>query len=447
MNQQSPWLEDLNRSRPVQKLESDISTDVLIIGGGIAGISTAYFVLTHTKLNVVLAEATQVGHGATGHNAGQMVAYFETPLHHLAKIHGAQKVIRAKEDVVSGWKLVKEIYKKAHLKTPCRIFKGVTGFTTSSGVLNRLEELHLQKDAHIPQEPMLVASDSSLALRIPDTYRPLCRLVPKATIKKLLHSKSDDFIAANLSRRGVLNSARFSEEVATYLVKTFPARFSLYEQTPVSTLLLKRNITQSSANNRTISASYTVLCTNGYEYLKIKNIHGRQIPSLTKRIIQTVGFMAGYTYESLNRTPHIHIYRDVTHQGKNDYYYLTKRSHLGRQLVTLGGGYELVLKNKSYEPQSSYSYPQKAEDNLKSFLAQYYMPFASHARPFTYKWHGVMGYTQNGLRLIGKEPRNSRLLYNLGCNGTGILHSLFGAKKISKLLSGSRYRASIFDPT
>jgi glycine/D-amino acid oxidase-like deaminating enzyme len=57
-----------------------------------------------------------------------------------------------------------------------------------------------------------------------------------------------------------------------------------------------------------------------------------------------------------------------------------------------------------------------------------------------------MGYTPNLVRLIGTEPRNPVLMYNLGCNGIGILPSLYGAQRIADIVSQKDIEVSIFDP-
>jgi glycine/D-amino acid oxidase-like deaminating enzyme len=36
-------------------------------------------------------------------------------------------------------------------------------------------------------------------------------------------------------------------------------------------------------------------------------------------------------------------------------------------------------------------------------------------------------------------------MYNLGCNGVGILPSIYGAKRIAQLLAGETLGPSIFD--
>ncbi len=53
------------------KLESDLTADVAIIGGGFTGVATA-LELAERGLSVVLCEANQIGWGATGRNGGQI---------------------------------------------------------------------------------------------------------------------------------------------------------------------------------------------------------------------------------------------------------------------------------------------------------------------------------------------------------------------------------------
>ena len=56
-----------------------------------------------------------------------------------------------------------------------------------------------------------------------------------------------------------------------------------------------------------------------------------------------------------------------------------------------------------------------------------------------------MGYTKNRLRMIGPDPEHERLLYNLGCNGVGILPSIFGGDKVARQIAGEEFPPSIFD--
>ena len=62
--------------------------DVAIIGAGIAGVATAFFVLRSTSSSVLLIERDRVARGATGRNAGQLTTYFERPLYDIADEFG-----------------------------------------------------------------------------------------------------------------------------------------------------------------------------------------------------------------------------------------------------------------------------------------------------------------------------------------------------------------------
>lgn len=67
----SLWLDGAARAHP--PLEHGLTADVAVIGGGIAGVATAYF-LAGAGARVVLLEARGVAEGASGRNAGFLLA-------------------------------------------------------------------------------------------------------------------------------------------------------------------------------------------------------------------------------------------------------------------------------------------------------------------------------------------------------------------------------------
>ena len=67
----SLWLDSQQRLHP--PLEADVTADVAIVGAGIAGIATAYF-LAAAGASVVVLEARGVAEAASGRNAGFLLA-------------------------------------------------------------------------------------------------------------------------------------------------------------------------------------------------------------------------------------------------------------------------------------------------------------------------------------------------------------------------------------
>jgi glycine/D-amino acid oxidase-like deaminating enzyme len=83
-------------------------------------------------------------------------------------------------------------------------------------------------------------------------------------------------------------------------------------------------------------------------------------------------------------------------------------------------------------------------------MDEHIRPFAQPTRPagltYDFQWHGLMGYMDGRVRVIGAHPGRPALLYNLGCNGVGFLPSIHGGRQIARILSGERLPPSIFDP-
>ena len=69
MKKQSIWMNDYKNK--INKLNKDIECDVLIIGGGITGLSTAYH-LINKNLKVVIVEKNQIGCGTTSKSTAKI---------------------------------------------------------------------------------------------------------------------------------------------------------------------------------------------------------------------------------------------------------------------------------------------------------------------------------------------------------------------------------------
>ena len=455
LSNHSPWLHQLNRTRPIEPLTKDASADVAIVGGGIAGVMTAYFTLRDTSKSVLMVEADKVAHGATGHNAGQIASYFERPFAELVEEFGLQLAADGQRSVESGWALLDSIILEAGLATPVHRFTGYAGCMSLAQVLAHLRDNQLRVEGGLPAETMTIAEEWIEGKDIPEEFSDLYQFAPQRDILALLNTNNPVYIAALSYQKGCTNSALICEEIVEYLLATYPDRFQLHEGTEIKVVRLQKEAaTLQTANFHTVTAERVVLCTNGFEYFTLVNEAGADIDTSFHHLMSgRIGYMAGYL-EPMDMPPTAISYFQSPDPTSEDptgesYYYLTRRPHseegsTAQNLVCIGGPDSVLPNQALYERDMPFAEDRREE--IDGFMCGTYVHHPVGTVEYAFTWHGLMGYTPNGVRRVGTEPKNPVLLYNLGCNGVGILPSIYGGKRIATILSGRTCEPSIFDP-
>jgi gamma-glutamylputrescine oxidase len=88
-------------------LRGDVTTDVCVIGGGLAGCSTA-LELAERGYRVVLLEGQRIGWGASGRSGGQAIAGFASGQNKLERQAGAENARRMWDVSLEGLQLIRE---------------------------------------------------------------------------------------------------------------------------------------------------------------------------------------------------------------------------------------------------------------------------------------------------------------------------------------------------
>ena len=457
-NNLSPWIHQLKITRQIDTLEGCVNTGVAIVGAGIAGVMTSYFVLKNTEKQVFLIEGGRVAHGATGHNAGQLVFEFEREFYSLVEEYGLDLAADAERSVRGAWILLEEIYADANLTTPMSSFMGYNGYATVGRVVEELKNNALRAEAGIQVSPIYVAENAEGIENIPKEYAHLYSIIPKEDILALLETEDTEYVAVVSERKGCVNSALLIEELVGYLLVTYKGRFMLAEDTYISRVVLQADkaILESGVNK--VTAEKVVMCTNGFEKFAIDNQAGEAINLKFHHMVKgMVGYMAAYL-EELKAPPTALAFFDKEQiaGGHNKetfkekpYVYMTRRpfeieKNEHHNLICVGGPEQLLSDREHYVPDGEFMI--EAADEIEGFLHKTYKDAPKEAIDFKFKWHGLMGFTNTGLRVVGEEPRNRVLMYNLGCNGVGILTSIFGGKRISDILAGVKLKPSLFEP-
>lgn len=153
-------------------LEGDVQADVCVVGGGIAGLSTAYE-LVREGLSVVVLEDGVIGRGETGRTTAHLTHALDDRYYHLEKLHGEHGARLAAESHTAAIDRIEAIVKDEGIQCG---FERVDGYLlvldqkNPAELLDReLEAVHragLRAVERIPRAP-IPSFESGSCLRFP----------------------------------------------------------------------------------------------------------------------------------------------------------------------------------------------------------------------------------------------------------------------------------------
>lgn len=444
----SPWIAQLAADGPPRPLDDDANTDVAIVGAGIAGVATAFFVLRSSSKRVMLIERNRVGRGATGRNAGQLTTYFERPLYDIANEFGIDRAIDAQRAFDDAHDLLDLLVAEAGSTVRVERFAGHLGMFSLNHVQVHLRNNLIRREGGLRTETCVVSEEAEFLAQIPDRFSSLYAVVHQREIRELLDTDDDRYRAVLSDPKGCINSGALVQQVLGHLEKQYPDRFRYVDHTFVDRVVVGDGSVAIHARRHSVFAGQVVMCTNGFvDHIVEDGLGGRISLHQDQRVTGKVGYMAAFV-EQQPRTPAAMSYiRNTVVGGDVPYVYVTRRTYdRTKDTVTLTcmGGPEYPIADTSYDPDGPFP------GTMLSLLDDEVRPFAQPSRPperqYDFQWHGLMGYTDGMVRVIGCHPRYPALLYNLGCNGVGFLPSICGADRVARILSGEQIPPSIFDP-
>jgi glycine/D-amino acid oxidase-like deaminating enzyme len=445
----SPWLEQLRSDDPPSPLRADLDTDVVVVGGGIAGASTAFFILRETDLRVALVERGTIGSGATGHNAGQLATYFERSLVDMAAEYGFEATIDAQRLIDSAWGLIDEMVRECGTDQRVERFTGNMGMFNLDHVLVHLRQLALRRDGGLSPPMCLVSIDAPFLGSIPAEFDGLYQVVADRELRDLLGPGTERYCAALCSPIGAANGALLVERVVDHLRRTHPDRFVFADHTKVEHITLHDDGAVVRTAAHTVSCAQVVMCTNGYTDHAIALDDGTTIP-LHRHITGDRGYMVGLL-EPEASPPRAYSFIRNEHIGDDEqpYIYVTRRpwdTDTSTQTLVVIGGPEHVLDDGTPGDEHDGWFPGERIDEFDHEVMPLAHPSHTPGDPYDFQWQGLMGYTDSKLRFIGRDPRHPALMYNLGCNGVGFMPSIVGGHRVARLLAGDTFPPSLFDP-
>ena len=158
---------------PTKTLDRDVTTDVLVIGGGMAGMLCAYM-LTQAGCPCVVAEAKRVGSGVTQNTTAKVTAQHGLIYDQIIKREGTEKARRYYEANQAAVEGLRELARAV----PCD-FEDRTAYVYAEGTPENLErELSAYERLGIPHQviseaPVPVANRGALGMEGQAQFNPL----------------------------------------------------------------------------------------------------------------------------------------------------------------------------------------------------------------------------------------------------------------------------------
>jgi glycine/D-amino acid oxidase-like deaminating enzyme len=369
-------------------LDGDLSVDVAIVGGGNAGLATAWH-LTERGLSSAVLDARTVASGASGRNGGFLIA-------------GAAPMYNDACDVF-GRELARRIY-AATLEAQARVYE-IAADVGAAGAFRRVGLLRLAVDAaeagHVRAHAAALARDGfpGRLVAADDLPAPLRRddrlglLTEHDAGVHPVHWLTA--LAAELERRGV----RIFERTA---VRVDRDRGLV---APAGTVRFGALVVAADAGIGALLPEFA-------GRVRARRLHMiATSPLATDHVRQPVYARYGYEY----------------HQQLPD----------GR--IVLGGFSDL-------DGADSYTEREESSEVVHARLARYLVDDLGVDAPVTHRWVGTVGYTDDHRPFAGSVPGREGVYGMGGYCGTGNLCGWVAARIVAdQIATGARVDADLFD--
>ena len=353
--------------------------DIIIVGAGIAGLSTAYWLeKKDPQLKIVIIDQGPMGIGASGKNAGFLTCGSVEHFNKLLLQFGLAKAI--------------EIWRFSELNHQLLV---------SEIIQTEMNDVEYEKTGSCT-----VAAGEVDFLR----YQKLANtmLNEKIDVKLLDNKQLFEKYGVHESIGGI----EYKQDAVIHPIKLLKKLKSKLKNTQFLFNSAVNSYSQSSLNcsvrlqNKSITGSKLIFCLNGYTDTllpELKNIIKPQRGQIlvTEKLPK---FINGPCY----LTKYLCYFRQLTNGG------------------LLVGGFrneDLTAENTNQD---------KISDKIQNALSEFthnYFKITKNIR-INYRWSGIMGFTSDGQMILGQHPKQNNIYIMAGCSGHGMGLSFHAAKQL-----------------
>lgn len=379
-------------------LQADIATDVLIVGGGIAGLSTAYC-LSKSGKKVVLIEDGFLGSGESGRTTAQITYALDDRYYDLEKFYGEEKSKQAADSHRHALEWIRATVAAENID--CN-FINADGYLFTDPT-DKQENLHKEFEAALraglpvaitEQMPGIASNKQQRAIRFPE--------------------------------QGQFHILKYIKGLADAIIKYGG---EIYTNTHADQIDRKG----ARANGFTIKANHIVVATNT-PVNDIFTMHTKQWPYRSYVIAAKV---------PKGTLPYA-MWWDT---GNMESKWVAKPYHYVR-LQPLDEQYDLLISggedHKTGQSDEEGITEAERYDRLTKWTMQHF-PYFSDVE---YKWSGQVMEPVDALAFIGKNPGDDNIYIITGDSGNGMTHGTLGGIIINDLILGRPNEwEKLYDPS
>lgn len=376
------------QDKNTQASNSPIEVDVLIIGAGIAGASTAYWLAKEQPdLRVALVEKHTIAHGASGRNAGFITCGSVEHFSRLFNTHGEDKTLKMWRFSETNHELLKE-----HI------------------IQNQNEKFLYENSGSCS-----LASTETELKELSQSAELMARL--KINVEPLTQNQIENRFGA----QGFVGGIKYLDDGSIHPVKLVGeiiekaiklGNVTLYENNEVHTIESHNDVKLIKTSQHHFKSELVIYATNGYS---------SQLSSFFKdKIYPTRGqILATAPVKRFMEAP---CYANFV----LDYF---------RQLPTgelIIGGFRQLKKD------AEVGFSDEITPEIQTALGEFiktHLPKLKET-PITHRWSGVMGFSSDGQPMIGSLPTDSQIFYLGGFTAHGLGLAFHSAKCLVDLIMG-----------
>ena len=390
------WLETLPPSiKPNEPLASKEKADVVIIGGGYTGLSTAFHLRElNPRLDVRILETEICGYGASGRNGGFSMTLFGLTKGITRFRFGDEKARSAQAYMEEAVDYLHEMITGGRLQCDYER-SGYLLVATSPAQIKRLEHdftiIREWGSAGIERwERDRLAAEFNTGFYRLGWFEPRC---------------------------GILNPAKLAREMKRMAEKK---GVTVYEKSPVTGFEKKSDgsfLVKSAGGE--ISAEHLVFATNAYSVI-FPQLRSMQAPAFTHIVLTEPLSKAQLASIGWKCRAGVEDARDLIH-----YYRLTADNR-----IAMGGGDVSLTYGTNFDHDRNEKIFAHLERHITEVFPQLKGISVTHA------WGGPVSITVDMAPAIGYIGDDRKALFALGCMGHGVSMTTYNGLTMAEMICG-----------